>query len=144
MKLEITTTAKRVETVNYILGQAINALKENPKTREAFELSTKEVEDADKFRKHLIDVYLKPPKKTNDTDTESKCNKHIVSGSVFIEKPIPDKMLKAKDFVVRYTIDNNKPPSYWKIAKHFGISRTAAYHRMKYFRELMSKTDRTG
>jgi len=72
----------------------------------------------------------------------SNCNLQNVSGSVFIEKPIPDKMLKAKDFVSRYTNENNKPPSYGKIAKHFGISRTAAYYRMKYFRELMSKTDR--
>jgi len=59
MKLQITTTPKRVETVNYILGQAIKALKESSQTREAFELTEKEVEEAEKFRKDFVDAYFK-------------------------------------------------------------------------------------
>lgn len=59
MKLQFITTGKKVETVNYILGQAIKSLKANPRAREALELSEKEVEEAEKFRKQMVDGYLR-------------------------------------------------------------------------------------
>ena len=84
MKLEITTTAERVEKVNYILAQAINALKDSPNTREAIDLTEKDIEEADEFRKHLVDVFLKLPAKNTDSDTES-------SNSVLIDWTYDDE-----------------------------------------------------
>lgn len=63
MEIKIITTGKKIELANYILAQAINALKENPNTRDAFKLTEKELNEAEIFRKQMIKSYLKKPKK---------------------------------------------------------------------------------
>ena len=54
MKIEILTTPKTVESVNYILKMAINTLMKNEEIVKEMGLTGKDVADADQFRKRLV------------------------------------------------------------------------------------------
>lgn len=58
MEILIKTTAKQVEMANYILAQAISALKENERKRKDFKVSLKDLESADTFRAKLVTALI--------------------------------------------------------------------------------------
>lgn len=62
MKLEILTTAKTVENVNYILGQAIDALMQNGALAKKMGLTAKDVVKAEQFRQRLVKSLLNQQK----------------------------------------------------------------------------------
>ena len=64
MKIEVLTTAKTVETVNYILGQAIDELMQRPQIAKQMDLSAKDVIGAEQFRPRLLKSYFKQSKNT--------------------------------------------------------------------------------
>jgi hypothetical protein len=59
MKIQVNTTAKAVESVNCILGQAINQLMERGDIAKALGLTAKDVVLAEQFRQRLLKSYLK-------------------------------------------------------------------------------------
>lgn len=59
MKLEITTSAKNVEMANFLLSEAIDAAKYNSQFLEGHNLTIKDLEKAEKFRKALLRSFLK-------------------------------------------------------------------------------------
>ena len=54
MKLEILTTPKTVDSVNYILKMAINTLMKNEEVVKEMGLTEEDVADAEQFRKRLV------------------------------------------------------------------------------------------
>lgn len=62
MKITFTTSPKNFEFANYVLGQAVAQLKENPELRKALDLSEKDAESADVFRRALVKGFLKSAK----------------------------------------------------------------------------------
>lgn len=59
MKITINTTANAVEKTNYLLGKAIEILKNDEKCRKFYDLTIKDIEAMELFRKKLIDSFLK-------------------------------------------------------------------------------------
>lgn len=59
MKIQINTTAKAIELSNYVLGQSINQLTENPDIAERMDLSKKDIEAIEGFRKKMLEGFLK-------------------------------------------------------------------------------------
>lgn len=59
MKIEILTTTKTVENVNYILGQAIDALMQNGEIAKKMGLTAKDVVKVEQFRQRLVKSLLK-------------------------------------------------------------------------------------
>ena len=50
---------------------------------------------------------------------------------------ITAKQSETEAYVLEFTKENGKPPTYRQIAKHFKIQVNSAYVRMKPFRHLM-------
>lgn len=49
-------------------------------------------------------------------------------------------MIDTENYIDKYIVENNKPPSYRQIADTFGLrSSAAAYHRVKHCRGKMNK-----
>jgi hypothetical protein len=59
MKVTIITNPKGVENANYILSQAIQSLRDNPKMMESLGLKQIDLHLASTFRKQLIKGFLK-------------------------------------------------------------------------------------
>ena len=65
MKIEILTTPKTVESVNYILKMAINTLMKNEEIVKEMGLTKDDVIIADGFRKRLVYLANSDTRKTN-------------------------------------------------------------------------------
>ena len=63
MKLEITTTGEKVEKVNYLLSLAIDAAKVNPIFLLKTEITLKDLEKCESFRKQMLTGFFKSSKK---------------------------------------------------------------------------------
>ena len=59
MKLEITTTGEKVEKVNYLISLAIDSAKENPAFLKAADLTEKDLDKIESFRKQMLKGYFK-------------------------------------------------------------------------------------
>lgn len=58
MILKINTTGKKVELVNFLLSMAIDEAKKEH-IRKAFELSLRDVQQIEQFRKQMLKSYFK-------------------------------------------------------------------------------------
>jgi len=59
MQLEITTTRKKIEKVNYLISLAIDSAKENLAFLKAADLTEKDLDDVESFRKQMLKGYFK-------------------------------------------------------------------------------------
>lgn len=84
--------------------------------------------------------------KTDDTDPELAYARGFVAGynhSLDVRAKISphrwssQKIEHAQYFVDRYTERHGVPPTYRIVAQALGISTTATYHRLRYYRHKM-------
>jgi hypothetical protein len=57
MKITIETSAKNVEMANFLLGQAYSAAIQNKEFLKAFNVTEKDLEKAEKFRRSLLNAF---------------------------------------------------------------------------------------
>ena len=59
MKITITTSAKNIEMANFLLSKAFENAKDNKSFQEHFDVTDKDIQCAETFRKSLLKAFLK-------------------------------------------------------------------------------------
>lgn len=92
------------------------------------------------FARHLLDEIIEDYECGGNNVDMIEGNKTIYNASEsFCVKALTLKMIEARKYVDYYTNKTGLTPTYRKVAEHLGIKITAAYHRLRGYRNNMER-----
>lgn len=99
--------------------------------------------EADKrtFARHLLDDIIEDYECDGNNVETGESNRHhifYVSGSLCV-RALTAKMIETRKYVDDYSKRTGLKPTYRKVAEDLGIKSTAAYHRLRGYRNNMER-----